>query len=110
MIARDVDQARAGATLREQRAHDLRVLVVPEDPLREIQVIDDVARQHDGFGVDAAQEGSELARPRALESEVNVRKEQRSRRESSLAHRGMSLPRMSLTACWKRAIGVLPWA
>ena len=43
---------------------------------RETQRIDDVADQHDGLGLDAAQELVQFPRPRAPEAQVDVRQKQ----------------------------------
>ena len=76
VVARDIDESRAGALPRQQRAHHLGVLRGPECAPRQTQRIDDVADQHDPLGLDALQKLVQLAHARVPEPKVDVREEQ----------------------------------
>jgi hypothetical protein len=56
---------------REQRPHDLRVPGSPERAPGEARGIDDVPDEHDGFGLDAAQELIQLAHAGMQEPQVD---------------------------------------
>jgi hypothetical protein len=68
MVPRNIDESRAGSTLGEERAYHLRVVAIPEVPSCQVQVIDDVTRQHDAFSIDRRQELHELTRARTSET------------------------------------------
>ncbi len=56
------------------------MLLIPEEPLGETQVIDDVAGEHDALCIDVTQELGQLARAGALEAKMDIRQKQRPRR------------------------------
>ncbi len=76
VVARDIDESRAGPLPRQQRAHDLGVLCRPECAPRQAQSIHDVADQHDPLGLDAVQKLVQLVHSCVPEAQMGVRQEQ----------------------------------
>jgi hypothetical protein len=98
VVARNVQQARSGTLFGDKRVHDARVLRGPEESLRETQRIDNVADEHDCFGVNGCEKVREVARPRALETQMGIGKKQgpHARRSGSIEPRH-ECPSMSAT-------------
>src|SRR5437660_8051886 len=79
VVAGNVNEPGAGSPPGEQRAHHLSVLRRPEEAPRETERIDNVADEHDAFGLDAVQELVQLTHPCTLEAEVNIGEKKRPR-------------------------------
>lgn len=93
VIAGNVDQARAGTTLGQQRPDNVGVIGTPEEPLAQTEGVDDVTYQHDALGVDSLEKLRQLPHARSLVSKVDVGQEQRANFDgSSMA--GLHTPRV----------------